>query len=233
MKRRSLAACLLLISIYAVPASADEWRFHLAPYLWAAGLNGNTQVGPVNSEVDASFGDLVSLLDIGGMVHFEANNPQWGLFADAMYIKLSDEKNLPRGTLSGEAKTSIFEGGVSYRFTPTVEGLLGLRYQKYKLGLTLPGPAGAFSRSQDWTDGFVGVRWMPVQTDKWTVWLRGDVGGGDSDLVWLAAIGAGYRINKTVSLAGGFRYLDTDVSKDGFTWDVAMSGLFFGADFSW
>ncbi|MCP4259954.1 MAG: porin family protein [Planctomycetes bacterium] len=92
---------------------------------------------------------------------------------------------------------------------------------------------GSFNRSQSWTDGFVGLRWTPVRSDKWWVWLRGDIGAGESDLVWNGSAGAGYRLNKTVSLALGYRYVDTDLNKNSFNWDVAMSGLLLSADFSW
>ena len=232
MLRKSTLATMLAIALFAAPASAEKWEFHLAPYLWAAGLNGNVQAGPLDADIDAGFSDLVSLLDIGGMLHFEASNPRWGLFADAMYIKLSDSENLPVGTVSGETKTGIYEGGFSYRFGPGVEGLVGVRHQDYRFGFTVPG-LPRFNRSQSWTDGFVGVRWIPVQSDKWTAWLRGDIGAGDSDLVWLAAVGAAYRINKTWSVGGGYRYLDTDLEKNNFKWDVALSGLFLGVDIAW
>ncbi len=232
--RKSILITVLAGALYAAPASAENWEFHLAPYLWAAGLNGTTQVGQVSVDFDTSFSDLVSLLDVGFMAHFEATNPTWGVFLDLMHIKLSDSKNLPVGSVGGQVKTGIYEGGALYRFGPNVEGILGVRHQNYRLSIPLPAlPGGGIARDQSWTDGFVGVRWTPVQTDKWTMWLRGDIGAGDSDLVWLGAIGAAYRINKTWSVGGGYRYLDTDVQKGNFAWDAAMGGLFLGVDIAW
>ena len=233
MLQKSIAASLLVAALYAAPASAQKWEFHLAPYLWAAGQNGSVQAGPVNADIDAGFGDVVEFVDAGFAGHFEATNPNWGLFADYFYVKLSDSANLPAGTIGGEIKNRILEGGVSWRFADGVEALLGVRNQEYKLNLTLPGPAGGFSRDRDWTDGFVGLRWTPVRTDKWSVWVRGDIGTGDSDLVWLASFGGFYHFNKTVALGVGYRYLDTDYDKDGFKWDVAMHGLLLGLDFAW
>jgi hypothetical protein len=233
MLRKSIVAVLFVAAFHAAPASAEKWEFHIAPYLWTAGQSGSLQVGPVSGDVDASFGDVVGFVDWNFAAHFEARNPQWGLFADTFYVKLGDSANLPVGTIGGDIKNRILEGGVSYRFTDSMEGIAGVRNQDYELKLTLPAPIGAFSRDKNWTDGFVGVRWIPVQTDKWTVWLRGDVGAGGSDLVWLASFGVFYHLNKTVSLGAGYRYLDTDYDKDGFKWNVATHGLLLGVDFAW
>jgi len=232
MLRKSVMASILVAALYAAPASADKWEFHIAPYLWTAGQIGTFQSGPVGGDIDADFGDIVGFVDFGFAAHFEARNPQWGLFADSFYVKLSDSANLPAGTIAGDIKNRILEGGVSYRFTDSVEGIAGVRNQDYKVKLNL-GPIGDFSRDKSWTDGFVGVRWMPVQTDKWTVWLRGDIGAGSSDFVWLGSFGVFYHLTKTVSLGAGYRYLDTDYEKDGFKWNVAMHGLLLGADFAW
>lgn len=233
MLRKSIVASVFAAALYTVPANAQNWEFHLAPYLWAAGQNGTIQAGPVSGDVDASFSDVIEFVDAGFAGHFEARNPQWGLFGDVFYVKLSDSVNLPVGTLGGEIKNRILEGGFSYRFADGVEALFGVRNQQNKLNLTLPAPIGGVSRDRDWTDGFAGLRWTPVRTDKWSVWVRGDIGTGGSDLVWLASVGGFYHFNKTVSLGVGYRYLDTDYEKDGFKWDVAMHGLLLGLDFAW
>lgn len=77
----------------------------------------------------------------------------------------------------------------------------------------------------DWVDAFAGIRLVPVRTDKWHVWLRGDVGGGDSDTTWNGVIGAGYRFNKPWSLGGAYRVLANNVEQDGFKWDMDYQGL--------
>ncbi len=233
MLRKSIIASLFAAALYAAPASAQNWEFHLAPYLWTAGQSGSVQVGPVGGDVDASFSDVIGFVDAGFAAHFEARNPQWGLFADMFYVKLSDSANLPAGTVNGEIKSRILEGGASWKFADGVEAIFGLRNQQYKLNVNLPAPIGGFGGDVDWTDGFVGLRWLPVRTDKWTVWVRGDIGTGDSDLVWLGSVGVFYHFNKTVSVGAGYRYLDTDYEKDGIKWNVAQSGLLLGLDFAW
>jgi opacity protein-like surface antigen len=233
MLRKSLVLSLFVAALYATPASAEKWEFHFTPYLWTAGQSGTVQVGPVGGDVDASFSDVVEFVDAGIAGHFEARNPRWGLFGDVFYVKLSDSANLPAGTISGEIKNRILEGGASWRFAEGVDALIGLRNQQFKTSVTLPAPIGGFSNDVDWTDGFVGLRWIPVSTGKWSFWVRGDIGAGDSDLVWLASVGGAYHINKTVALAAGYRYLDTDYEKNGVKWDVAMHGLLLGVDIAW
>ena len=138
-------------------------------------------------------------------------------------MKLDPSGTTPVGTISADVKQLIFEAGGVYHFNPTVQGLFGARYQDMSLDLNLP--VGVLSGDQNWTDGFVGIRLVPVNTDKWRVWLRGDVGiVGDSDSTWNAAIGAGYSFNKKWSMLLAYRVLSNDVVQDGFKWDVEHSG---------
>ena len=61
---------------YAAPA--DEWTFTLAPYLWAAGIQGDIGLfGRQPIEVDMSFGDIFSDLRFGGMLVGELHNGTW------------------------------------------------------------------------------------------------------------------------------------------------------------
>jgi len=88
-------------------------------------------------------------------------------------------------------------------------------------------PGMTVGNEVDWADLFVGLRYVPVQTDKWQVWLRGDVGGGDSNTgtAWNGAIGAGYQFNNRWTLGGAYRILTNDYEKDGFKWDVDYEGV--------
>ena len=104
-----------------------------------------------------------------------------------------------------------------------MKGLFGLRYSSLDTELQLPNQS--IGANPEWLDGFVGVRLVPVQTDKWHVWLRADVGGGDSDTTWNGIIGAGYRFNKRWSLGGIYRILANNYEDGDFKWDVNYEGL--------
>lgn len=50
------------------PVHPDEWDWKVAPYLWAVNLDGTLSVGPLNQDIDMSFSDILSDLDVGGSV---------------------------------------------------------------------------------------------------------------------------------------------------------------------
>ena len=49
--------------------------------------------------------------------------------------------------------------------------------------------------------------------------------GVGSDLAWQLLGVLGYRLGDTWEVGAGYRYVDTDYDADGFTYDVAASGI--------
>jgi predicted porin len=222
----------VLAGLLSTSVAAQDWQYGFTPYLWASSLDGTQTVAGRSFDVDAGFSDLVEFIDVGFAAHLEAQNDQWGWFTDAFYVKLSDEANLPQVALNGEVKQEIYEAGMSYRLNDSLEGLAGLRHQKSDIEIEARGIA-SIGTSESWTDGFVGLRWTPIDDGRWSLSFRGDVGAGDSDLVWLASVGVGYRFNDRFASFFGYRYLDTDYENDGFAWDIAQSGLGIGLEINW
>ncbi|MEA3291884.1 MAG: hypothetical protein U9Q71_06240 [Pseudomonadota bacterium] len=229
---KTLPAVLALGVAAALPANGTEWNYQLTPYLWANGISGTQTVRGRELDVDASFGDLLEVLDVGFAARIEGRSPTWGWYGDYFYAKLSGDKNLPRATLEGETKQTIAEAGVIYRINDVLEGMGGLLYQKSEMEVGLK-DIGSLDGSESWVDGLVSLRWTPVDNDKWNAWLRGGVGAGDSDLVWLATAGVGYRFNESWSALAAYRYLDTDYESDDFGWDIVQQGLGLGVGYSW
>jgi len=233
--KRTLAITTLLLTtlLMAQTASAqgtlideekpDRWRSSLFVYLWALSMDGTAGIGGNEVDIDASFSDLLDVLDAAFSVRFESHKGGWGYFLDGMYTKLKPEQDTQLGRITLETKSFVGEAGGVYHFNPTVHGLFGLRYQSMDTELRLPNRT--VGDKPDWLDAFVGIRLVPVRTEKWNVWLRGDVGGGDSDTMWNGVIGAGYRFNKRWSLVGAYRVLSNNVEQDGFKWDVDYEGL--------
>lgn len=194
-------------------------------YIFATSLDGTAAVRGNEVVVDEDFSDLADNLAGAFSARFESSKGKWGYFLDGMYVNLDPSATIPAGTINADVKQFIFEAGGVYHFSPVIQGLFGARYQDMELDLGLP-TIGTISGSRDWVDGIVGIRLVPVQTDKWGVWLRGDVGVvGDSDTTWNAVIGAGYRFNPKWSLLTAYRILSNDFREDGFKWDVEHSGL--------
>jgi len=229
----SLTALLVSTFLWVQTASAqgdlnyennpDQWRSSLFGYLWALSMDGTGAIGENEFDIDLSFSDLLDDLDAALSLRFESHKGKYGYFLDGMYTRLKPEATSPIGTISLDVKSFVGEAGGVYHFNPKVEGIYGLRYQSMDLDLNLP--ARTVGGDADWADIFVGLRFVPVRTDKWHVWLRGDVGGGDSDSAWNAVIGAGYRFNERWTLAGVYRILANDVVQDNFKWDVDYEGV--------
>jgi hypothetical protein len=203
--------------------SGDSWNSTLFLYLWATSLDGTVGIRGVEQEIDQSFSDLVDDLDAALSLRFESHKGKWGYFLDGMYVKLEPSASTPAGNIDTTVKNFIFEGGGVYRINHEVQALYGVRYQSMDVDIDLP--QRSIGGDEDWIDAFVGMRWVPLHTDKWRIWLRGDVGAGDSDFVWNAVVGAGYLFNRNWSAVLAYRVLSTDLEKDGFKWDMDYSGL--------
>lgn len=211
----------------AAEGSADRWNSELSLYLWASSLKGTTAIGGNEVQIDESFSDIVEHLAGAFSVRFESYKGNFGGFLDGMYIHLDPGGATPAGDIEVDVKQWIIEGGGMYVFSPVLQALVGVRYQNMDLEFRPPrGPTA--SGDQDWADFIVGFRFVPLITDKWRLWLRGDVGMfGDSEFTWNAVIGARYSFSKKWSGSLAYRYLSNDYEKEsvGFKYDVDQSGL--------
>jgi hypothetical protein len=66
----------------------DKWEFQVVPYGIMAALKGNVTIKGIKAKVDMSFSDILSDLEIAGMMHMEAKKGRWGFFLDPTYMKL-------------------------------------------------------------------------------------------------------------------------------------------------
>ena len=96
--RRITALFSIALFVHA-PAFADEWEWTLTPYLWAAGIDGQAGVGPVDADISMDFGDIVDVLRGAGMLRLEASNGKHGVFGDLLYMRLKEDN--ARDTIGG------------------------------------------------------------------------------------------------------------------------------------
>lgn len=206
--------------------SEPQWRYAIAPYLWGTSVDGT--VGGSRGEVDVSadFGDIVEFADAAGALRFEAIK-QWGFFGDIWFASLSNDENTPLGKVEASFDQVIAEAGVLYAYRPDVTAYFGIRHQDLEGDINIPG-IGKSGADQSWTDAIVGVRYTPSFGRGWHGILRADIGAGDSDLTWLAQVGVGYRFSDSWSGRLAYRYLDTDLDKGDFKWDMVQEGLGLG-----
>ncbi|RIL03885.1 MAG: hypothetical protein DCC71_14845 [Proteobacteria bacterium] len=81
----------------ALPPAERSWEIQLSMYGWLAGLNADIEAGDVETEIDASFRDI--LKDLGWAVFggLEARYERFVLLTDAMGMQLvTDESGSPR-----------------------------------------------------------------------------------------------------------------------------------------
>ncbi len=91
---RYLGVALVAIGAFTQAAQAqDNWKWRVAPYLWATSLQGRvaTVPGVPPADVDASFSDILDNLDFAGMVVAHGRNGRWGITGDLQYVKLTAE----------------------------------------------------------------------------------------------------------------------------------------------
>jgi len=227
----------------AAPAPASSptpsgWRFEVVPYLWAAGLDGDVKVGrlPV-AGVEASFSDVLDVLDFAFMTTFAGHKGRGGFLIDTMYMDLSDTAPTP-DDVYGDADVGLtqqmYSAAGTYRVTDgkvPIDILGGLRYVDLAGDLELTSGVASgrsVSGGESWWDGFVGasIRWEFAE--HWAVVGYGDIGGGGSKLTWQALAGVDWTFSPHLSGKFGYRYLSIDYDQNDLLYDMATAGGYAG-----
>ena len=226
------------------PAPSGLWEFRASLPGWMAGLDGTTGVLGAKGNVDVPFEDIVSKLDMIAALNFEARHGRWGFLASGLYMEVSDAAGTPGpriNHLTLEMDQLMLDAAISYAVVDgpscRVELLGGARYNNIGVDLTLDTDRAVRSVSGDkgWVDPYVGLLSRSQVADPVTFVLKGDVGGFgiSSDLAWQAYAGLEFQISKCCFAGIGYRYMSTDYTSGGFTYDVEMNGpqLEFGFKF--
>jgi hypothetical protein len=231
---------------------ADKWQFEITPYLFAAGMNGKTGIGPVTANVDMSFDEIRKNLDQGFMALFEARKGPWTYGLEGVYFKLKDEAAKSwqgplgsTGTLDATMTEQLYQLTAGYRVLDEhtkVDVLGAARYTQLDAGLNLvvttgppllPDGSSSISGSQSWWDPVIGVRVLKPLSDAWTLVGYADYGGFGigSDPTYQLLAGVNWQFSKSVSAKAGYRYLYQDYQNGSFVWDMKSSGYYLGAGF--
>ena len=83
-----LMVSVLLMPRVATAQESDGWTFRITPYLWMLGLDGTTAALGNDVPLDASFGDILDLLNIALSANMELNNGKWFVVLDPMWSDL-------------------------------------------------------------------------------------------------------------------------------------------------
>jgi hypothetical protein len=227
----ALAPCFAANAQESGPPS--PWSFTITPYLWAAGLDGDTAADDVGSEIDTGY-KFFSLdnLDWTLGTAFEAQKGRWTLLVDGLYVKFSDEFDPPVFASSAAELSGGFletSAAVPAARIPGLDVVFGMRYVALESTVQLT-PSIVGDASKSWLDPLVGVRYERAFNDRWSMNLRGDIGGFgvSSDLATNVAATFGYRIGQATTLRFGYRALQMDFADDGFVLDAILQGYTIG-----
>lgn len=232
---KSLAGGAVALMAFSQPSQAINNDLTL--YLWGAGISGNATLGSHDvpqQAVNVDFDDIIDKLDFGIQLHYEGSGEKWGGGLDYTYIKLSDTND---AGVKGEVKTTLTELFGTYRANQAVDILAGVRFMGMDMSVAGPNELASAEGERSLTDVFAGARTRLPISDSVLFVLRGDIGTGDSDLVWNAIMAVDWHVSKSIALRGGYRWLDYDLDKDDGSveakLDMSMTGPFLGVGFQW
>ncbi|MFL5473066.1 MAG: hypothetical protein ACJ8AM_11970 [Gemmatimonadales bacterium] len=205
-----------------VPDAQEEtpgWRFTVTPYFWGTGLTGQVGVAGRSSDVDIDVGDVIDDFDIGVMGLVEARKNSWVLSADVFFVNLGNEVDGVTVDLSELMLQPEVGRTILARPWGGLDAVVGARYWHLRVDLS----PNEISESADWIDAVLGARFRFLPAERWHLFAKGDLGGGESKFTWQAYGGAAYDVGRCCALTALYRYLDVDYDKD-LTYDVHFNG---------
>lgn len=230
MKMTRLMLLIVFVS-GAVQAqqTSDEWDWQVAPYLWTLAGDGSSSIGPVESDIDFDFGDVISNLDFAALLFIAADRGHHGFHGDFQYLDLSADPTpapIGPGEIDSELEMITAEGAYRYHLSGSKMGstlLLGARYIDTTVKLT-PTNVPGIKASVDWIDGFVGYQYVGQLSAKWRSQFQVTAGTGGSDLTLTGQLIFTRETSGGNAWALGARVWDIDYD------DTVSNGLPFNLD---
>ena len=217
--RRIVIALLFLCPLTAL---AEDWDFEIQPYLMATTISGENSIGRTTAaEVDLDMSDILEVLNLAGMFHFEAiSDDTWGIALDYAFMDLRDDISGPRdGVANVKNRQGILQADFLYRkplSMGSIDYIVGIRWWDIDLDVSfdlavLPG-SPEVSFEEDWVDFYVGARWTTPINEKWLFVLRADVGGFglESDFTSLVDVGVKYQWRDNMLISASYQSLWVD-----------------------
>lgn len=241
---------LVLLMLLPKLSDAQDWSYSFEPYVLASSIEGDASIGRVTGvDVGVDMSDILEVLDIAAMAHFEAHHSNgWGVALDYGFMDLRADISGPRGgVLDAQVHQGVFEA-LLVRQSQSSEGqleyLVGIRWWDNDIDVDidpaiLPGTA-SFSVEEDWVDLVLGARWSSPINDRWTLKLRGDIGGLGLESDFTSAVSAGFHYKMTQSIDLDLQYkatwVDFKTGKRGepgfFEYDTVTHGPIVGVIFN-
>jgi len=238
-----------------IDVDRSPFRIDLTAWIWLTGLNGTVGARGSESDVSATFFDILddssSLFGLAGRV--EIGYERLGAFVDAVYTDVkADDQTGRRGLASVdlELEQFILDFGVMYRVVDrppianaaknpnrlSVDLYAGGRYTDIELTLD-PAMLPSRSQSRSWIDPIFGAKVVAPLTDRIHVAANGDIGGFgvSSEFTWSSTVVFGYDFrlgDAGATIYAGYRAIGWDYSSgsgdDEFIFDLIQHGPIIG-----
>ena len=256
-----LAVTLLALLAFTVPCAAaredevddylavvdpglDTWRSEWDFYgWWPALLEGESTVDGVTVPLDNGVDNEFNLRNWALGTRLETWMGPWGVIVDLQYMRLdSDVGDEPLETV-GRVDQFIADLGFGFRLNEsggkrpfTVDLIAILRYSILKQSVYSPPRPDWVEDQQNYAEFAVGLQLRKKISDRWWLWLRGDIGGfgwsQGSQLTYNVLLGASFELSQSGSsmLKFGWRLYDIDYEfredPTAFAWNATVHGPF-------
>ena len=223
-----------------------KWEYTLAPlFLWAQGIEGDSQIGPTTAPLDITFEDAFDNLEATFTIHYEMKRDALTLFAEYQFVELTPAAVGPMNTeLDIDFKDTIGELGAAYWVFGTDrtnwEVIGGARYTKQDLDVSVKNGPDLLSTDEDWWVGFFGGRFSAQLSKNWSFIGRADfgVGTGKTNQIWNLNAMFDYRFKDWGSVFAGYKWMDYDYENSDkgpshYAYDATQQGPLLGLNFHW
>ncbi len=212
-------------------------QWHITPYLWLVGLDGEVAVNDIRAPIKSGITDLFDNRNFFFEVHIEAFKHPWSGIIDFSYLDISLQSD---GTTTADRADMVFftlEGSAAYRLSFSEwnpEVIVGLRLNNLKSRISQV--SGSLPIIQDdrknWIDPLIGFRAYRELGQSWLTGARFDVGGVGvgSDLSWHFNYFLGLKLSPKVIFFLTYQILDYQYKDGGFEYDMRHFGPVFGVD---
>ena len=232
IKKINIIVLVLLFAFAPVSfAGENEWGHIILSYLWIVGIEGDARVGPVKTDIDVEFSDILDKFSGGLSLIYEGYNEDWLVYFDGTGLILKDEPRKRRVKLETKSRLAIVEGGLGHRITSHEfpKAFIGFRY----IWVDLEIESSLGSVESDFThiiDPIVGIYHKYAFTDKWGLRLLMDIGGfgTGTEFSWGGGIGTYYYFKRNWTAEIGYRILDIDYEGNTIDLDAKLQGFYLG-----
>ena len=208
------AAALSLAATNAQAASSDlDWLGIL--YLWAADISVDAR----DTEISASFSDVVDKLEMAFQGRVEAQGDDFGGFVDVLYMAVGDNSSQPLVELNADLDMTAMD--LAMVWSPAaekfsgLEAYAGLRYLDTQFRVIVdpipPGPPESQTGiDSSYYDFLLGGRYFAPINEHWRLVFTADVSGGDTDGSFSLAGYGVYRTGRHHFFAG-YKHFEVDI----------------------